>query len=172
MNRREQLAYAQAQARLSNTKHGQATRGSISRTYRTWKSMKARCSNPRAPGFDQYGARGITFDSRWNDFEAFLSDMGERPQGKTLDRWPNGDGNYEPGNCRWATPTEQSRNRRSNRRIRVYGEELLLVEAAQKYGIPYRLLRDRIMESKWPPELAVSAPVARLRRKPSECAMS
>lgn len=120
--------------------------------------MKARCQNPRQPGFGDYGGRGISFDPRWNDFAAFLADMGERPPGTTLDRWPNVNGNYEPGNCRWATPREQSRNRRSNQRITVYGEEMLIVEAAEKYGIRYGCLRDRIIDYGWSPEKAVSTP--------------
>lgn len=73
--------------------------------------MKGRCLNPKDPYWKNYGGRGIQICERWMTFENFLSDMGERPQGRTLDRKDN-DGNYEPGNCIWSTPKEQAQNRR------------------------------------------------------------
>ncbi len=73
--------------------------------------MKDRCLNPNDKNYKNYGGRGITVCERWMDFTNFLADMGEKPEGLTLDRI-NNDGNYEPGNCRWATWKEQRRNQR------------------------------------------------------------
>lgn len=80
--------------------------------WNSWQNMKDRCTNPHYVGFGRYGGRGITFCDRWKNFTAFLSDMGPRLPGTSLDR-VNVDGNYEPSNCRWATAREQSLNRRS-----------------------------------------------------------
>lgn len=75
--------------------------------------MVQRCTNDKTPNYKHYDGRGISICDRWRDsFSAFLADMGERPHGKSLDRYPNPDGNYEPGNYRWATQSEQIRNRR------------------------------------------------------------
>lgn len=89
-------------------KHGLAHK---SGTYDIWVLMRQRCNNPKASGYSYYGGSGITVCERWDDYQNFLSDMGERPEGLTLDREdPNG--NYEPGNCRWATWETQNNNKR------------------------------------------------------------
>ncbi len=96
--------------------HGQSGSGGRKRatpTYLSWQAMRDRCYRPSTNGYESHGARGIQVCDRWRyDFAAFLEDMGERPPGTTLDRYPDNDGNYEPGNCRWATPAEQIANRR------------------------------------------------------------
>lgn len=85
-------------------------------THNSWRSMKHRCLNPKGRQYPDYGGRGITVCARWMKFENFLADMGERP-GKeySLDRIDN-DGNYEPSNCRWATRSEQQKNKRPAKR--------------------------------------------------------
>ncbi len=92
-------------------KHGHALYKNQSPTYRTWSHMINRCTNSNADNYPRYGGRGISVCSRWKSFNNFLADMGPRPVGKTIDR-KNVDGNYEPGNCRLATPKEQQNNRR------------------------------------------------------------
>lgn len=108
-------------------------------TYRSWGAMRDRCSNPKCPDYERYGARGLTVCERWQSFETFLADMGERPRGHTIDRIDGSKG-YEPGNCRWATAVEQTLNsvvpkldRESVRAIR--GDKRPLGEIADAHGV-------------------------------------
>lgn len=80
-------------------------------TYQSWRNMVQRCTNPNRHDWDRYGGRGVALCDRWRRFDAFLADMGRRPRGKTLDR-VDVDGDYEPGNCRWATLKQQAQNQR------------------------------------------------------------
>ena len=97
------------------TIHGHASPGNQSPTYKSWISMKQRCTNPHNCNWKNYGGRGIKVCDRWfNSFVNFLTDMGERPDGRTIDRYPDPYGNYELANCRWATPAQQQHNRRDN----------------------------------------------------------
>lgn len=95
------------------------TRHGLSRTptYNTWIKIRDRCQNNKNAKYPDYGGRGIQVCDRWQSFENFLADMGIKPGREfSIDRYPNNDGNYEPGNCRWATAKEQSNNRRVARK--------------------------------------------------------
>lgn len=134
-------------------------------TFKSWESMKQRCLNPNAPDYRHYGGRGIKVHAPWvNSFETFLSDMGLRPKGKTLDR-RNVDEDYTPCNCRWATPKQQLRNRRDTVGITFNGGRKTVYEWAKATGISPRALKDRL-RSGWTPERALSEPVnAKLSRR-------
>ena len=125
-------------------KHGHANAGKLSATYVSWASARSRCNNPNSDSF--YGDRGIAFAPAWDDFNQFLADMGERPEGATLDRINNGKG-YEPGNCRWATPKQQAFNRRNTRLPEFHefkGRAMRLEEWAAETGINKSTLVTRL----------------------------
>lgn len=106
----------QAESRSStHLKHGFNRKGKRRSEYRSWLCMRARCSYPNNNEFHRYGARGITVCDRWEgSFENFIADMGRKPTTRhSIDRFPDPYGNYEPANCRWATPLEQANNKRA-----------------------------------------------------------
>lgn len=128
--------------------------------YRTWDSIKQRCYNPKCRSYKSYGGRGIKVCKRWvHSFLTFLTDVGPRPSlAHSLDRWPDNNGNYEPGNVRWAKPKEQSRNRRSNRYLTVGSETRCVSEWADICGIKAATLLARI-DSGMPPLAVVTTPL-------------
>ncbi len=109
--------------------------------YHSWRSMRRRCYDENATGYSNYGGRGIRVDKRWlNSFDNFYNDMGPRPSPEhSLDR-ENNDRNYEPGNCRWATPEEQSNNKRNCTYYEIDGERLTLPAIARRHGLNYSRL--------------------------------
>lgn len=102
----------------------------------SWMAMRQRCLNPKNKAYKNYGGRGITICERWNTFENFLADMGNKPEGFELERI-DVNGNYEPSNCKWATPLEQSRNRRVTVFVELDGKRRTLKEWAIRFGIKY-----------------------------------
>lgn len=107
-----------AERNISNSTHGHCRGGINSQLYQVWANMIDRCTRPEHPGFENYGGRGIKVCDRWlHSFENFIADMGPRPEGMTLDRWPDKNGNYEPSNCRWATWKQQANNRRVTEKV-------------------------------------------------------
>jgi hypothetical protein len=111
-----------------------ATHGmSVSPEYYSWSHMRQRCENPANPKYHRYGARGIRVCPEWASFEAFYADMGPKPPGTTLDREDN-DGNYEPGNCRWATAEQQANNRSI---VIPAGGYASLKQMARREGVAY-----------------------------------
>ncbi|HRI77588.1 MAG TPA: hypothetical protein PLX33_11460 [Alphaproteobacteria bacterium] len=137
-------------------KHGHNKRSGASATYRTWNAMRQRCENPKNQKFPQYGGRGVSVCRRWKSFELFLLDMGERPDGTTIDRI-DGEKGYSPKNCRWATPKQQQRNVKSNVNITLRGETRTLSEWAECLGISASTLRYRLARG-WTDEQITSTP--------------
>ncbi len=133
-------------------------------TYRTWIMMHGRCRNKNDKDhYPDYGGRGIKVCERWSGedgFANFLADMGERPEGKTLDRFPNGNGDYEPGNCRWATRKEQQRNRRNNTILTCDGVSKCLAQWADDTGVSAVTITWRLQNG-WPIEKALGTPARR-----------
>lgn len=127
--------------------------------YTTWIGMIDRCTDESSPKYRRYGGRGIKVCDRWLErFQNFLLDMGERPGIEyELDRIDN-DGDYEPGNCRWATRTQQMRNTSINRMITHNGETLALSEWCERYGVLKNTVGNRIDNLGWPFSAAVTMP--------------
>ncbi len=130
----------------------------------TWKAMRRRCESPKHRSFPRYGGRGIKVCERWQDLRNFIEDMGPRPTPKhTLDRIDN-DGDYAPGNVRWATQAEQLRNQVRNRLLTFAGRTQCLTDWCAELGIAKHVLAARLNALGWSVERALSTPVRAFRR--------
>ncbi len=146
-------------------RHGEARDGQMTSEYRTWDSMKQRCSNPNHRQFANYGGRGIRVCRRWQKFENFLADMGRRSSDRhSLDRINNNRG-YSLANCRWATSTQQNRNNRGNRRITINGVSKTLVEWLETAPISAPTFHRRVKAGMTPARALVIAPKTPGNRK-------
>lgn len=139
-----------------STLHGHTRNRETSHEYYCWAGAKARCTNPQHISYALYGAAGVAMCDRWlSSFADFAADMGPCPPGLTLDRIDN-DRGYEPGNCRWATPAEQERNKRNSVRVVHNGVGLNLVDYAQALGVNCGSLRTIMARHRLSPEDAVA----------------
>lgn len=118
------------------------------RTYKSWQSMKVRCLKKDDKNYKNYGSRGITICEEWMKFENFYRDMGERPQGKTLDRIEN-NGNYCKENCRWATRKEQQNNRRNTVFLTFNNKTQTMSQWSEELKIDRHILWTRINKLNW-----------------------
>lgn len=155
---------ATSKCRICSRRENSTTHGYYhSAECRIWRGMHARC---RDANQKNYGGRGIRVCERWtgkNGFAAFLADMGRRPTPEhEIDRIDN-DGNYEPGNCRWATPYVQSRNRRTNKFVTFDGLTLCLKDHAKRAGLAYTVVAARL-KAGWSVDRALTAPVNKTKR--------
>jgi hypothetical protein len=146
------------------TKHGQARRGMCLPEYSIWQSIIRRCEHPMDAAYENYGGRGIRICDQWkHDFAAFIRDVGRRPSPQhSLDRYPNNDGNYEPGNVRWATQKQQMRNTRNNINITFQGRTMCLMDWAIERNIPFTTLSYRIKN--WSVEKSLTQPVRKCNK--------
>ncbi len=144
---------------MPRKKHGHARKGSLTKEFVCWLNMRRRCYYQKHHRHSDYGGRGIAVCERWrNSFGNFLADMGPKPSPRhTLERIDN-DGNYEPGNCRWATPKEQSNNTRRNRTLTLNGRAMHLHQWAKELGIGRRTIAARIDVYGWTVEQALTTP--------------
>jgi hypothetical protein len=133
---------------MGNRKHGNAKVNQVSRTYRSWQSMVKRCENSNDPKYKRYGARGIRVCEGLRAFESFIEELGPRPDGKTIDRWPDTNSHYSCGHCsecvgnnwsknvRWATDAEQQRNKTNNLILRrADGREMCAADWEKELGL-------------------------------------
>lgn len=133
-------------------------------TYRSWDGMRERCLNKSCKNYPNYGGRGIKIAPRWNDYHTFLVDMGKRPSKDLTIERIDVNGDYEPGNCRWATRAEQSRNMRNSVFVTYQGKRMLLIDLVAELGLSKQVVYQRL-KLRWPLANALALPVRPKRRK-------
>lgn len=135
-------------------------RDTQSTEYCTWEQMLNRCLNPRTPAYSRYGGRGITVSDEWrSSYETFLADVGRKPTPQhSIERIDN-DGNYELGNVKWATKTEQANNRRNNRFVEFRGERKTIAQWAVSVQMPVPRIYERLVCLGWTVERALTTPM-------------
>jgi hypothetical protein len=144
-----------------NTRHGL----SKSPEYSVWAAMLRRCRRPNENSFSRYGGRGISVCVRWLDFANFIADMGRRPSSDYSLERINNDGNYEPGNVRWATAKDQARNRRSSSFLTFNGRTATIAEWAERTGLTSQQIAGRLSRQGWSVERTLTEPLRPQRRK-------
>lgn len=125
--------------------------------YYAWRSMRNRCEDPSTKYFDKYGGRGIAVCQRWSEYQNFLDDMGRKPSKQYSLERENNDGNYEPANCKWATKSEQTRNRSVTVFVEHAGRRMLVQDWAKELGMPYTTLYSRLRNG-WSIDRAFNTP--------------
>jgi len=149
-----------------STIHNHNRRGKRSPEYRAWAAMVRRCTNQKADNYERYGGKGVSVCDRWLDFQNFLADMGAKPTAKhSIDRIDSS-GNYEPENCRWATASQQCRNKRNNKFVTYNGETLCVTDWERKLGLTRSTIQSRL-RSGWSIEEALTTP--QLARNQHRC---
>lgn len=123
--------------------------------HQSWNGMLQRCLNPKNKRWNSYGGSGVTVCERWLKFDNFFADMGERPKGKSIDRYPDPFGNYEPENCRWATPQEQQNNMRNHNFLTFRGKTQIISDWAKELDIGLTTIITRLRRG-WSIERALS----------------
>lgn len=140
----------------SKRRHGHTTKTTMTTEYKAWHAMRQRCGNPKNKRFPSYGGRGITVCERWETFDLFFADMGNRPKGKSLDRKNNDEG-YSPENCRWATRFEQAQNTQRTKLSMEKARDIRTKRAsgvrardlATEYGVSKSAILEVLRQSTW-----------------------
>jgi hypothetical protein len=139
--------------------HGHCRKGKSTPTYEAWRSMIKRCTDPNNASYKRYGEIGVKVCKRWRtSFENFLKDVGEKPPGKSLDRYPNNRGDYKPTNVRWATAQQQADNKTNNHLINFKGQTKTITQWAELIGISDTGLHYRIIKAGWSIGRALNTP--------------